>query len=760
MKRTTKMLSVLIFAMLLVLGACDLIDNSDKTDPAIQINSPTNYFSWVTTDATLDIAGVAHDDKNIKSVKVTINGTNSVTANGTSNWSQKDISLQMGENVIVCEAKDKGGNTAKDTLLVTRNTDVNFIGIPFFSMDSFFIDEAGTTTVRQTINSSAQNISSVKLVSLNPDYSVAAEKGVLYDNGNLNNNDELMGDGVFSGKIDILEATLGTHYYRIVAYSDASIANYSPIYKLNFLAPIPISALNNIVSYYDQIEGILNQSTATSLSEGAPVLRNWFAAQDDVTSATLVDGALEITYTSGITSSVIFSETDENGLITTKGGSLSTERHRSPAVPLDKQTRGTNFHPSIRPSFVWNSPKEDNYDVIMDKDVLIWAPYEGVFNVSMRPTLEAIFAESDLDLNVVTLTNQQCSVHSLDNLADYGTIIFDTHGLGGEYIFTGEPVNAAHNNAHRLLFASKKLSISANVVFHRGDGYAMKSPMYIVRSAYIASIFGTLPNSVVFNGSCESAQTDNLADAFIGKGAKAYLGFNNVVNTGFCSAKSNEFFHRMAVGLKNNGQAFTAGQTDPVDPYATFIMTYSTNKLHYSYDLINGDFEMGNLSGWTGGGDGRVITQLADITPTQGGFMGIISTGLGYTQTSGNIAQSFKVPESASNLTIKWNFMSEEFMEFVGSEFQDFLTFALVDSTGSEHVLFHETIDSFVDYGLTHMSPPLYFDHGDVYGTDWRTFMTNIVAYRGQLVRLIIRIGDVGDSVYDSVCLLDDIRIY
>ncbi len=57
------------------------------------------------------------------------------------------------------------------------------------------------------------------------------------------------------------------------------------------------------------------------------------------------------------------------------------------------------------------------------------------------------------------------------------------------------------------------------------------------------------------------------------------------------------------------------------------------------------------------------------------------------------------------------------------------------------------------------MSPPIYFDHGDAYGTGWRDFSADISAYHGQVVRLIIRIGDVGDSAYDSACLLDEISI-
>jgi len=189
-------------------------------------------------------------------------------------------------------------------------------------------------------------------------------------------------------------------------------------------------------------------------------------------------------------------------------------------------------------------------------------------------------------------------------------------------------------------------------------------------------------------------------------------------------------------------------------------MNATTNELHYSFDLINGNFEFGNLSGWFREGDGRVITQLGDQQPTEGNFMGIISTGLGYTESSGSISQPFRVPDSVETLSIRWNFISEEFMEYVGSQYQDYLTISITDSTGAVHVIFHETIDSFVDYGLVCCTPPISFDQGDCYMTGWRQLVHDISAFQGQVVRLRIACGDVGDSIYDSACLLDEITIY
>lgn len=760
MKSLTRLAPVLLIGLLFLLGACAWFLPKDDENPVIQISSPTNYFSYATTQATLDLAGTAFDNKEIKSVTVKVNDAAPVTATGTTSWSLTDIALVMGDNTIVCEAKDKKGNTGTATFYVTRNTDIEFTGHPYFSQSSFFAGQTGYTVVRQTLAAATRGITEAKVARVDSTFAVIEEIGNLYDDGDLSSHhDEILGDGVWSGYPGILEELPGERYYRIVAYSDAKVANYSPLYKVTVHEEITQTDVDQVITNQSGITAALNATDATTLADGAAELKTWFETQPGVTKAELVDGTLEVTYDTGIKGGVIFCETDADGYITTKGGSANPTRANA-NIPLRKQTRGQNSLEGAIANLNWNPAKELDPNAIQDKDVLIWAPFENAFGIDMRPSLEAIFGESDLGLNVVSLTNQQCTIASLNNLAEFGTVIFDTHGSGGEHILTGEIMNSDNIWDYILQILNGEIGFFERVTYSNVGGFVQKGTVYSVRSAYIASLAGTMPNSLVFNGSCESSKTANLSNAFLGKGAKAYFGFSKIVSTSFCTAKSDEIFQSMAGELDNNGQAFVAGQTDPISHHATFTMNSTTNELHYSFDLINGDFEMGNLNGWFREGDGRVITQLADQAPTQGNYMGIISTGLGYTTSSGSISQPFEVPESITNLSIKWNFISEEFMEWVGSGYQDYLTFSLVDGNGATIVLFHETIDSFVGYGLTSCTPPISFDQGGCYMTGWRQFVADISAYRGQVVRLTIAAGDVGDSIYDSACLLDEITIY
>ncbi len=257
----------------------------------------------------------------------------------------------------------------------------------------------------------------------------------------------------------------------------------------------------------------------------------------------------------------------------------------------------------------------------------------------------------------------------------------------------------------------------------------------------------------------------DLENAFIGKGAKTYYGYSKIVSSRFCVENADSLTRRLAKELKTTGESFIAGN----DPYSTHNAAFQlkgANDVRYSEDLINGDFEFGKLDGWTKAGDGRVISRLGFLNPTQGNFMGIISTGLGFTEATGSIFQSFRVRDNQSTLTVKWNFLSEEFLEFINSQFQDYFRIIIRKADGTEDVLLSKTIDELAaDFGATPenpgnlilVSPDIVFDIGDVYMTNWQTSSFNIVQYRGQRITIIFEAGDVGDSIYDTAILLDEI---
>jgi len=392
--------------------------------------------------------------------------------------------------------------------------------------------------------------------------------------------------------------------------------------------------------------------------------------------------------------------------------------------------------------------------------VFIYDPFRAAFDpYDKGDDVRDEFESSSFDFNIVHLKNQDCTIESLENLTEYGYVYIDTHGSGGRWFLTGQIVNT--NDNYDLLQREGKVAIATNVVYKDYlVFFTKKADMYMVSNRFIADLSGTFPNSIVFNSSCQSTMTNNLSSAFISKGARTYLGVDETAHSPFLKDVSIEFANNMAVDNQTSGNAFNnlSVTQDPLSPNANIELIGNQN-MYYSNSLINGDFEFGTLAGWNKDGDGRVITQLGTQFPPQGNYMGIISTGLGFTTSSGRISQAFKVNTNESHLNIRWNFLSEEFLEYVGSQFQDYLKITIVVGN-DEHVVFYKTIDDFdLEYALILVSPDIVFDQGDVYMTGWQNISIDISGYAGSNITLIIEAGDVGDSIYDSAVLLDDINV-
>jgi len=147
----------------------------------------------------------------------------------------------------------------------------------------------------------------------------------------------------------------------------------------------------------------------------------------------------------------------------------------------------------------------------------------------MRPTIEALIAKSDFEFSITKLINTAADVASLNTITNYGLIIFDTHGSGGKYLATGEiaDTNAAvYKDSYKALIKANKLSIWKNVTVSKAGAVKKKGDIYAVSYKFFEDLSTFFPNSVIFNGSCESNKTTDFADEFFLNGASAYYGFD------------------------------------------------------------------------------------------------------------------------------------------------------------------------------------------------------------------------------------------
>jgi hypothetical protein len=118
----------------------------------------------------------------------------------------------------------------------------------------------------------------------------------------------------------------------------------------------------------------------------------------------------------------------------------------------------------------------------------------------------------------------------------------------------------------------------------------------------------------------------------------------------------------------------------------------------------------------------------------------------------------FTVPPNAKHISYKYNFLSEEPPEWLNTKYNDQFEIYVINQKGEKFIL--ETGD--IDHSEWHALEGDTFQGGDKTAsqTGWKT-MTHEIAEesRGEGIRLIFHVWDVGDSLYDSALLLDEIKI-
>ncbi len=748
-------------------------DPGDVDPPSLFIEGPSSNDAIVTTSNSLTLSGTAEDDTGLEEISWVNDRGGSGVATGLTNWSVADVPLAIGDNSIVVTAKDLSGKTGQDEIVVTYNEFLQFSGQPFISPGGTFVNTATPITIRIAIEPNPNLVAgSVRLIEVDNNNNEVAELGELFDDGLLQHADDILGDGVFSTILDLTETSTGEIRMRIAAKTQENsgeVEGYSSVFTFNVFDRISSdedemieaamdSALNRMEAVFEAPDSDLDAALTSTV--------NLLLEQPGVEDAYLHGNQMiKVDFSSGLSSGILLSELDQQGRIITQGGpkiSAETRMKLQKRKPLSQQTIGIN---SLAKRY-----EEIDEDIILNQKILIYEPFANLFwPADKGDAAKAIIQESDLPFEVVQLKNQAATVDALFSLTEYGFIIIDTHGFRGEEFLTGEYVTENSKVKYERLRREKKLFavVQAKIdpwlnTFSWGE-----VPYWGVNNKFIQGLSGTFPRSVIFNSSCESSSYVNsphsLKTAFFNKGAKTYLGVSDVSTAGFLEECLLDFTGKFNRDLQTTGESFSPGRVDPKN--GALYMIRGNEDMHYATELLNGDFETGDLTAWNKDGDGRVIAQLGTLSPLGGSFMGIISTGLGQTTTTGSIEQAFRVEETETTLTINWNFLSEEFLEFIGSNFQDFFRIEIVRKSGEVNEVFFRNVDQIAsqfgasqeDPGqLIAVSPGIVFDRGDVFMTGWQTINIDISAYQEEFITLRLSAGDIGDSIYDTAILLDE----
>jgi hypothetical protein len=175
-------------------------------------------------------------------------------------------------------------------------------------------------------------------------------------------------------------------------------------------------------------------------------------------------------------------------------------------------------------------------------------------------------------------------------------------------------------------------------------------------------------------------------------------------------------------------------------------------------------FESGSLAGWTVTGDVSIVGQEGPIAPYGGGKMLRMSTGgSAVSGTSSSMTRSVVIPPQilaqGGTFSLRYNLVSEEYPEYVNTQYNDTAKADMHLSNGTTINIFTASVnaDSFAPVS------GIDYPGGDstVGQTGWKTATVKLTAE--QLVGVTSgtwSISDYADAAYDSVLLLDEVRLF
>jgi hypothetical protein len=745
-------------------------------------------------------------------------------------WQSGPIDLTPGDNVITVTAS-KDDVVTSDTITLTYNPTFRFDETlrarPRVAWVGTGTNIVFTASVGLYANFDA---SKVKLLRVDENGITIKDEGSMKDNGNTGTyGDEIQGDGVFSFKVKNFNCVAaGPVFFRAsvpVTQGDNQFDALTPMIPITCAEHLKVADCQGHQSIVSQAEGQytggMSQAEVISALKQNPQVT-------DAGSAAGNGNGIWIRFQSGVLGAVMLN-------------------------PAGQRGSGSNGADSGSAQLGIGA----NIVEIGSRSAMVLAPFYQEFGVTDDgPNVAASLANTEcpsFDLEgQMALQGAAASLDKFRNMPNYGVVSISTHGdaLFGELAdnVKKEFYRWNHTGAHEVIWSGEAVNCGALmqnkknctitdgnptggcpagttcVVTEQGGDYGsgecidrtqvdlrtgrvvITNKGYAMTPAFLQEYGQTqggrgYPKSLVNVGACRSMYNGSIAATLFANGASAITGFSGYVDSQWAGEKVTEMFEG-SVGQGQIGVSHSGGE-DPSNPGSNWRILGAGNLDLSQAEIINASFESGEVTGWRRIGDGRVITQLGVVGPPQGKFMGVISTGLGFTVKLGLLEQDFCIPEDKNTIEVYWRFFSEEFLEYCGSPYQD--TFqAVLKSNGQQITVVDLKIDDLCGYGdgscnsCQNPSPchpdcmgkagceleeatmtctgnypcqcgkyfyglvpaTVGFDQGGVYKTaTWLKTTKNIKAFAGQgKVTLTLSSGDTGDSIFDTVILIDAIK--
>jgi hypothetical protein len=738
----------------------------------VLVLSPTTQSAITTVKATIDLAGVALGG----ATAVRWSGPGgSGTADGTAQWSAKAIPLVPGDNKIVLKADapaGAGGSITDTTILVKRNTFLGVHGRPAVSPEAGFVgdptDVIATVALDMTGDADPASLV-VARTDAHGDLVMAAQ---MFDDGDFaHSGDEIPGDGVYAGRFSISKAQVGQLTLSVQAKDKTGAATEAAeMGNIDFVAHMTDAEYMGAAALANDMQHAMDGKMTSGLTAAYGAALD-VANQDPNVAASGVShegsGAWAVT---------------NSGVIVAAGN------------PHDDERGGVEVGNHV----LWaGSPYAAE---LGDADEAKEAA--AALAASACPAYDPLAMAGAA--GTAAYLDDAVTLDKLRGMTKAGVIVLTTHGTTFDETYAGTPVLDVHEflATGEVVTPEAREKWELNLKTHRmaiGPAGADGKQRFLVSAKYIRSL-GRFPGSLVYAGACRSYYLGELAAAFIEGGAAAYLGYTDMVKKSFAYSTGKALFQCLLTGQHAGGGAAQVadcfdptkddgGSTDArgvkfsdgklVDakhrPASLRLLGRGDLTLASVVGLANGGFEEideanpanGAPLAWRRAGDARAMSALGGYVPSEGARMGLISTGLGFSQSNGELAQTFCIPPGAKTLSYDWNFISAEFKSYCGNpKYQDNLKVTLEPRGGEPAVVQAVKIDDLcATVGDSKFKvPDVGYMDGDMmtYATGWaRLAPFDVSAYAGtnKPVTLRFALADVGDSIYDTVVLLDGLKL-
>ncbi|MDB5387752.1 MAG: hypothetical protein JWM11_3398 [Planctomycetaceae bacterium] len=358
----------------------------------------------------------------------------------------------------------------------------------------------------------------------------------LFDDGSPLHDDAVAGDGIYTNSIAVNLATLGDQFYSAQVVNNGTVSKTLVTHVTAVAAPTA-EAFSQNVSNVSALQTQLDSAIAGGQSVSAALaairtqllgMSNVNASSISVTSTgiywTLNDGE-----TQGIQAAV-------PGALT-KGGSSSV----SPDVDPSATAAVTHSAPEVTAN--------DSAPLKFTGNALILASFFYQFEVNgfgdesndidTILTNAGMTTQFDANTSVSGPGSNNVGVDSFKGLGQYDVVSISAHGSLrpglGEVVNTGQLVTDNDVN---------NLSLMADYRAHRLTLGSVNGRTYWdITPAFITYYAGQMNHTIVYVSACECAENGTMAAAFLGKGASAYIGYSDTVNTPFSNSHGIALFN-------------------------------------------------------------------------------------------------------------------------------------------------------------------------------------------------------------------------